>query len=68
MAEIKLTVQIGTMVLLEVEGDNCSEIAGVLTGWESMNTQIEHLCDDLARRFPSEVPVDENGEAPEENN
>lgn len=62
MAELKLTVQIGTMVLLEVEGDNCSEIAGVLNGWESMNAQVERLCDDLARRFPSEVPENDNGE------
>lgn len=62
MAEIRLTVKIGTMVLLEVEGDNCSDIAGVLNGWESMNAQVERLCDDLSRRFPSELPEDDNGE------
>jgi hypothetical protein len=43
------------MVRIDIEGANCPEIAEALHGFEKLNTTVDNMFSDLARRvFPTE--------------
>jgi hypothetical protein len=59
-ANIILKVQIGPMVLLQIEGHNCREIAAALEGYERLNHQVEGLCGGLAEKIYPEEEEDKD--------
>ena len=58
MARIRLTLQIGPMVRVDIEGENCPDIAQALQGFENLNQTVDAMFGDLAKRvFPeTEAP------------
>lgn len=47
-ANITLKMQIGPMVVIQIEGHSCREISEALEGYERLNHQVENLCSRLA--------------------
>ena len=47
-ANITLKMQIGPMVSIQIEGQNCREISDALEGYERLNRQVEDMCSTLA--------------------
>lgn len=47
-ASIVFKMQIGPMVLIQIEGHTCQEISEALEGYERLNKQIEGMCGGLA--------------------
>jgi hypothetical protein len=47
-ANITFKMQIGPMVVIQIEGHSCHEISEALEGYERLNHQVEHLCSRLA--------------------
>ena len=47
-ANITLKMQIGPMVIIQIEGHSCHEISEALEGYERLNHQVEHMCSRLA--------------------
>jgi hypothetical protein len=47
-ANITLRMQIGPMVVIQIDGHSCQEISEALEGYERLNHQVEHLCSRLA--------------------
>ena len=47
-AHITLKMQIGPMVVIQIDGQSCREISEALEGYERLNHQVEHLCSRLA--------------------
>jgi hypothetical protein len=66
-ASITLKMQIGPMVSLQIEGQNCREISAALEGYEKLNRQVEDLCSTLAEAVypePEGSSASAKGEAP----
>ena len=56
-AHITLKMQIGPMVLIQIDGQSCREISEALEGYERLNHQVEHLCSRLADSvYPDNEP------------
>lgn len=54
MAKIYMSIQLGPMVKVEIEGDNCPEITEALHGFEHLNKTVDAMFSDLAERvFPA---------------
>jgi hypothetical protein len=47
-ANITLKMQIGPMVSIQIEGQNCREISDALDGYQKLNRQVEDMCSTLA--------------------
>jgi hypothetical protein len=47
---ITLTVRLGPLVLLKVNGGSCHDIAKALEGHEHLNEQVNAMCSNLAER------------------
>jgi hypothetical protein len=47
-ANIVFKVQLGPMVVIQIEGHTCKEISEALEGYERLNKQIEGMCGGLA--------------------
>ena len=57
MARINLSLQLGPMVRIDIEGENCSEITEALRGFEHLNKSVDAMFSDLAKRvFPDGEP------------
>jgi hypothetical protein len=58
MARIRLSLQIGPMVRVDIEGENCPDITESLRGFEQLNQTVDAMFADLAKRvFPeTEAP------------
>jgi len=53
MARIFMSLQLGPMVKIDIEGANCPDIAEALRGFEQMNKTVDAMFSDLAKRvFP----------------
>lgn len=66
-ANIILKMQIGPMVAVQIEGQNCKEISAALEGYERLNQQVEDMCSTLAEAVypePETPPAAAKGEAP----
>jgi predicted RNase H-like nuclease (RuvC/YqgF family) len=55
---INLSIRLGPMVHFEVQGENCTQVAEALQGFEQLNVLVEAMFSDLASRvYPDgEVP------------
>jgi hypothetical protein len=58
MPRIKMSMRIGPMVHVEIEGQSCAEIADALEGFEKLNKTVDSMFSDLAERV---YPEDEAG-------
>ena len=57
MARISISLNLGPMVKIEIEGDSCPEIVEALTGFEKLNDTVDSMFSDLAQRvFPEACP------------
>jgi hypothetical protein len=58
MPRINLSIRLGPMVHFEVQGENCTQVADALTGFERLNQIVETMFSDLAERvYPDgEIP------------
>ena len=62
MPRIFMSLQLGPMVKIDIEGDNCPEITAALQGFEQLNQTVDAMFSDLAKRvFPENHSA---GEAP----
>jgi hypothetical protein len=53
MPRIFMSLQLGPMVKIDIEGANCPEIADALRGFERLNETVDGMFSDLAKRvFP----------------
>jgi hypothetical protein len=60
MARISISLNLGPMVRIDIEGDSCPEIVEALTGFEKLNDTVDSMFSDLAQRvFPDGVPSGE---------
>ena len=60
MPRIVISLNLGPMVKIEIEGDSCPEIVEALTGFEKLNDTVDNMFSDLAQRvFPEGVPSGE---------
>jgi hypothetical protein len=50
-----MSLQLGPMVKIDIEGENCSEITGALQGFERLNETVDAMFSDLAKRVFPEV-------------
>jgi hypothetical protein len=65
MPRIVISLHLGPMVKIDIEGASCPEIAEALAGFEKLNDTVDSMFSDLARRvFPE--GVEEDGHAGEE--
>ena len=58
MSRINLSIRLGPMVHFEVQGENCTQVAEALQGFERLNALVDAMFSDLASRvYPDgEVP------------
>lgn len=63
---INLSIRLGPMVHFEVQGENCTQVAEALKGFEELNLLVEAMFSDLAARvYPDgEVPTAAPEDAP----
>jgi hypothetical protein len=48
-----MSLQLGPMVKIDIEGANCAEISNALVGFEQLNKTVDDMFSDLAKRvFP----------------
>jgi hypothetical protein len=47
-ANIMLSIHLGSMVSVQIEGSNCTEIAEALKGFEDLNRTVGAMLSDLA--------------------
>jgi len=53
MPRIVISMRLGPMVKIDIEGSSCPEIAEALAGFEKLNDTVDSMFSDLARRvFP----------------
>ncbi len=53
MPRIFMSLQLGPMVKIDIEGANCPEITAALLGFEKLNETVDGMFSDLAKRvFP----------------
>jgi hypothetical protein len=58
MPKIYMSLQLGPMVKIDIQGENCSEITNALKGFEELNQTVDAMFSDLAKRV---FPEAENG-------
>jgi hypothetical protein len=64
MPRIVISMHLGPMVKIDIEGSSCPEIAEALAGFEKLNDTVDSMFSDLARRvFPEGVPAGEEDES-----
>ena len=57
MPKIYMSLQLGPMVKIDIQGENCSEITNALKGFEELNQTVDAMFSDLAKRvFPDVEP------------
>jgi hypothetical protein len=57
-----MSLQLGPMVKINIEGNNCPEIAEALRGFEQLNQTVDAMFSDLAKRvFPAVDPKSGDG-------
>jgi hypothetical protein len=60
MARIRISLNLGPMVRIDIEGESCPEIVEALTDFEKLNDTVDSMFSDLAQRvFPDGVPSGE---------
>jgi hypothetical protein len=60
MARIRISLNLGPMVRIDIEGESCPEIVAALTDFEKLNDTVDSMFSDLAQRvFPDGVPSGE---------
>ena len=60
MARIRISLNLGPMVRIDIEGESCPEIVEALTDFEKLNDTVDCMFSDLAQRvFPDGVPSGE---------
>ncbi len=61
-----LSIRLGPMVHFEVQGENCTQVAEALQGFEQLNAIVDAMFSDLAARvYPEgDVPRSEAEQAP----
>ena len=68
---ITLSIRLGPLVSLRVNGQSCHELAKALEGYDNLNHHINAMCGDLAERiYPEGIDMDvmrEENEEKEEN-
>jgi len=66
MPRINLSIRLGPMVHFEVQGENCTQVADALTGFERLNQIVETMFSDLAERvYPDgEIPETHEDDPP----
>jgi hypothetical protein len=65
MPRINLSIRLGPMVHFEVQGENCTQVADALTGFERLNQIVETMFSDLAERvYPDGEIPEPHEEAP----
>ena len=58
MPRIVISMRLGPMVKIDIEGSSCPEIAEALAGFETLNDTVDSMFSDLARRvFPEGEPA-----------
>lgn len=55
MPRIFMSLQLGPMVKIDIEGENCSEITDALRGFQELNGTVDAMFSDLAKRVFPEV-------------
>jgi len=50
MPSMTLRIRLGPLVEIQVDGQNCKEIAHALEGFEELNQRVDAMCSDLAER------------------
>jgi hypothetical protein len=55
MPKIYMSLQLGPMVKIDIQGENCSEISTALHGFEQLNETVDAMFSDLARRVYPET-------------
>lgn len=50
MPSMTLRIRLGPLVEIQVNGQNCKEIAHALEGVEELNKLVDAMCSDLAER------------------
>jgi len=56
-----MSLQLGPMVKIDIEGETCSEITEALRGFEELNKTVDAMFSDLARRvFPEVEPASQD--------
>jgi hypothetical protein len=59
-----MSLQLGPMVKIDIQGESCSEITDALRGFEQLNKTVDAMFSDLANRvFPEVDAVPEGGAA-----
>ena len=61
MPRMTLRIRLGPSVDIQVDGENCREIAKTLEGFEELNIRVDAMCSDLAERV---YPEGGRAEAP----
>jgi hypothetical protein len=62
MPRIFMSLQLGPMVKIDIEGANCSEINEALHGFEHLNKTVDAMFSDLAKRvFPESASTPSEG-------
>ena len=57
MARISMSLQLGPMVKIDINGESCAEITSALQGFEQLNKTVDAMFSDLATRvFPDVEP------------
>ena len=60
MARIRISLNLGPMVRIDIEGGSCPEIVEALTDFQKLNDTVDSMFSDLAQRvFPDGVPSGE---------
>jgi hypothetical protein len=53
-----MSLQLGPMVKIDIEGENCPELTEALRGFEQLNKTVDAMFSDLAKRvFPEVDPA-----------
>lgn len=64
MPNMTLKIRLGPLVSFEVEGENCTEIAEALKGFDDLNQMVDAMCSDLADRvYPQASAMSEGQES-----
>lgn len=65
MARITLSVQLGALVLVRIEGDNVGDITTALQGYDELNKTVGAMFGDLAERvYPDDDTKSDHAAAP----
>ncbi len=48
---ITLSIRLGPLVSIRINGENCRELAEALEGYDHLNHRVNAMCGDLAERI-----------------